>query len=26
MLQFGFRIKSAKEIIGQIPRFLVGGV
>ncbi len=26
MLQFGFRIKSGKEIIGQIPRLLVGGV
>ncbi len=26
MLQFGFRIKSSKEIIGQIPRLLVGGV
>jgi hypothetical protein len=26
MLKFGFRIKSAKEIIGQIPRLLVGGV
>lgn len=26
MLQFGFRIKSTKEIIGQIPRLLVGGV
>lgn len=26
MLQFGFRIKSAKEIIGQIPRLLLGGV
>lgn len=26
MLQFGFRIKSAKEILGQIPRLLVGGV
>ena len=26
MLKFGFRIKSLKEIIGQIPRLLVGGV
>ncbi len=26
MLQFGFRIKSGKEVIGQIPRLLVGGV
>jgi hypothetical protein len=26
MLLFGFRIKSGKEIIGQIPRLLVGGV
>lgn len=26
MLLFGFRIKSAKEILGQIPRLLVGGV
>lgn len=26
MLQFGFKIKSTKEIIGQIPRLLVGGV
>ena len=26
MLQFGFKIKSAKEVIGQIPRLLVGGV
>lgn len=26
MLQFGFKIKSVKEIIGQIPRLLVGGV
>ncbi len=26
MLQFGFRIKSTKEIIGQIPRLLIGGV
>ncbi|MFA0960500.1 DUF3703 domain-containing protein [Roseivirga sp. BDSF3-8] len=26
MLQFGFRIKSVREIIGQIPRLLVGGV
>ena len=26
MLQFGIRIKSGKEIIGQIPRLIVGGV
>lgn len=26
MLQFGFRIKSTREILGQIPRLLVGGV
>lgn len=26
MLQFGFRIKSGKEIMGQIPRLLIGGV
>lgn len=26
MLLFGFRIKSVKEILGQIPRLLVGGV
>jgi hypothetical protein len=26
MLKFGFRIKDAKEIIGQIPRLLIGGV
>lgn len=26
MLQFGFRIKSAKEIFGQIPRLIFGGV
>lgn len=26
MLQFGIKIKSVKEIIGQIPRLLVGGV
>jgi len=26
MLKFGFRIKSWKEILGQIPRLLVGGV
>jgi hypothetical protein len=26
MLQFGFKIKSFKEISGQIPRLLVGGV
>jgi hypothetical protein len=26
MLKFGIRIKSSKEILGQIPRLLVGGV
>lgn len=26
MLKFGVRIKSTKEVIGQIPRLLVGGV
>lgn len=26
MLKFGFRIKSPREITGQIPRLLVGGV
>lgn len=26
MLQFGFRIKSGKEIFGQIPRLIFGGV
>ena len=26
MLQFGIKIKSSKEVIGQIPRLLVGGV
>ncbi|WP_405250702.1 DUF3703 domain-containing protein [Dokdonia sp. Asnod3-C12] len=26
MLQFGVRIKSSKEVIGQIPRLVVGGV
>lgn len=26
MLQFGFRIKSGKEVLGQIPRLIVGGV
>ncbi|MFD2826251.1 DUF3703 domain-containing protein [Leeuwenhoekiella polynyae] len=26
MLQFGFKIKSTKEVIGQIPRLVVGGV
>ena len=26
MLLFGFRIKSSKEVLGQIPRLLVGGV
>lgn len=26
MLKFGFRIKDTKEIIGQIPRLLIGGI
>ncbi|MES2645812.1 MAG: DUF3703 domain-containing protein [Bacteroidota bacterium] len=26
MLKFGIKIKSSKEIVGQIPRLLVGGV
>lgn len=26
MLQFGFKIKSTKEVIGQIPRLVFGGV
>ena len=26
MLIFGIRIKSSKEVLGQIPRLLVGGV
>jgi hypothetical protein len=26
MLRFGFRIKRPKEIVGQIPRLMVGGV
>lgn len=26
MLKFGFRIKNWREILGQIPRLLVGGV
>jgi hypothetical protein len=26
MLQFGFKIKNTKEIIGQLPRLLIGGV
>jgi hypothetical protein len=26
MLVFAFKIKNAKEIIGQLPRLLVGGV
>lgn len=26
MLQFGFRIKNWHEVLGQIPRLLVGGV
>lgn len=26
MLKFGFKIKNYKEVIGQIPRLLVGGI
>jgi hypothetical protein len=26
MLLFGFKIKSRKEILGQIPRLLIGGI
>lgn len=26
MLQFGFKIKNGKEILGQIPRLIFGGV
>lgn len=26
MLKFGFQIKDTREIVGQIPRLLVGGV
>ena len=26
MLKFGFRIKNTREIFGQLPRLLVGGV
>ena len=26
MLQFGLKIKSGKEIVGQIPRLIFGGV
>lgn len=26
MLKFGFRIKNRKEIIGQLPRLLLGGI
>lgn len=26
MLQFGFKIKSPKEVLGQIPRLVFGGV
>ncbi len=26
MLQFGFKIKSSKEILGQIPRLIFGGI
>jgi hypothetical protein len=26
MMQFAFRIKNTKEILGQIPRLIIGGV
>ena len=26
MLQFGFKIKNSKEVFGQIPRLIFGGV
>ena len=26
MLQFGFKIKNGKEIFGQIPRLIFGGI
>ena len=26
MLQFGIKLKSTKEVIGQVPRLLIGGV
>ncbi len=26
MLRFGIKIKSKKEILGQLPRFLLGGI
>ena len=26
MLQFGFKIKSRKEVLGQLPRLIFGGV
>jgi hypothetical protein len=26
MLQFGYKIKNTKEILGQIPRLIFGGV
>ena len=26
MLRFGIKIKSSKEVLGQIPRLMVGGV
>ena len=26
MLQFGFKIKSSKEVFGQIPRLIFGGI
>ena len=26
MLQFGFKIKNTKEILGQIPRVIFGGI
>jgi hypothetical protein len=26
MLQFGIKIKSLKEVVGQVPRLLIGGI
>jgi len=26
MLKFGIRLKNTKEVLGQIPRLLIGGV
>ncbi len=26
MLQFGFKIKNTKEVVGQIPRLIFGGI